>query len=475
MKNATELLGSINNIYGYVLMALLAIAGLYFSIRTVVVQIRHLPEMMRTLVEQPEKQEGGKKGISAFRAFTVSAASRVGTGNIVGVAVAIALGGPGAIFWMWLFAIVGGATAFVESTLGQLYKVKDKATGAFRGGPAYYIEKGLEKRWLAILFVIAITFTYGFVFNMVQANSITETTSQALKPLIHNSDNMKWVNLALALVISALTAAVIFGGIWRISAVSQVLVPIMAVVYIVLGLYVCIVNGAKIPGAISLIFQCAFGAKQVAGAGIGAAMMIGIRRGLFSNEAGMGSVPNASATAAVSHPVKQGFVQTLGVYFDTLIICSVTAFIILLNNPDYGVDDGAVATQHALAHQLGSWANPVLAVVLFFLAYSSIIGNYYYGECNIQFLTESKKALMWFRILVALCVFGGSLAALDFVWALADISMSIMATINLVAVIPLGGLAIELLRDYNSQKDSGHNPVFHKDSLPQARNVECWD
>lgn len=475
MKNATELLGSINNTYGYVLMALLAIAGLYFSIRTVVVQIRHLPDMMRALVEQPEKSADGKKGISAFRAFTVSAASRVGTGNIVGVAVAIALGGPGAIFWMWLLAIIGGATAFVESTLGQLYKVRDKATGAFRGGPAYYIERGLGKRWLALLFVVAITFTYGFVFNMVQSNSITKTTSQALAPLVDNSANMKWVNLGLALALAALTAAVIFGGIWRISAVSQVLVPIMALVYIGLGLFVCVVNYDKIPGVISLIFQCAFGAKQVAGAGIGTAMLIGIRRGLFSNEAGMGSVPNASATAAVSHPVKQGYVQTLGVYFDTLVICSVTAFIILLNNPEYGLKDGAVATQHSLAHQLGDWAIPVLAVVLFFLAYSSIIGNYYYGECNIQFITESKKVLMAFRVLVVLCVFAGSLAAVELVWGLADVFMGIMATINLVAIIPLGGLAIELLRDYNRQKDAGMDPVFHRDSLPQARNVECWD
>ncbi len=213
MTNTTELLSSINNTYGYVLMALLTIAGLYFSIRTMVVQIRHLPEMMRTLVEQPETSSDGKKGISAFRAFTVSAASRVGTGNIVGVAVAIALGGPGAIFWMWLLAIIGGATAFVESTLGQLYKVKDKATGAFRGGPAYYLERGLGRRWLALLFVVAITFTYGFVFNMVQANSITETTSQAIAPLVDNPATMKWVNLELALVVAALTAAVIFGGI----------------------------------------------------------------------------------------------------------------------------------------------------------------------------------------------------------------------------------------------------------------------
>ncbi len=249
----------------------------------------------------------------------------------------------------------------------------------------------------------------------------------------------------------------------------------MALVYLGLGIFVCVVNYDKIPGVISLIFQCAFGAQQVAGAGIGTAMMIGIRRGLFSNEAGMGSVPNASATAAVSHPVKQGFVQTLGVYFDTLIICSMTAFIILLSNPEYGLRDGAVATQHALAHQLGDWAMPVLAVVLFFLAYSSIIGNYYYGECNIQFVTESKKVLMAFRMLVVLCVFAGSLAALELVWGLADIFMSIMATINLVAIIPLGGLAIELLRDYNRQKDAGVDPVFHRDSLPQARNVECWD
>ncbi|HIW68763.1 MAG TPA: alanine:cation symporter family protein [Candidatus Dietzia merdigallinarum] len=468
MTHLTELVASVNDIYWYGVIALLVFAGLYFSVTTLIVQIRMFPEMLRTITEKPSEIDTGKKGISAFRAFTISAASRVGTGNVAGVAIAITVGGPGAVFWMWLIAIIGGATAFIESTLGQLYKVRGK--DSYVGGPAYYIRDGLGWKPLAVAFAVIITVTYGFVFNAVQANSISESVQNQFG--LSGTSASLIIGIALAVV----TGLVIFGGVRRLSAVTEIIVPVMAVAYIVVALVVVAINITEVPDMIGLIVGQALGFREVAGATIGAAIMQGMRRGLFSNEAGMGSVPNAAATASVSHPVKQGLVQSLGVYFDTLVVCSATAFIILLSDPEFGGDrEGITLTQDALATQVGDWGVPFLMVVIFFLAFSSILGNSYYGEANINFLRESPRTITAFRFLVLLAVIGGSLGSVDLVWGLADLFMGFMATINLVAILPLGGLAVTLLHHYLKQKAAGHNPVFHRDDLPKAKNISCWD
>ncbi|KZO60256.1 sodium:alanine symporter [Dietzia maris] len=468
MTQLTELVASINDVYWYGVIALLVIAGLYFSVTTLIVQIRLLPEMLRTITEKPSDIEPDKKGISAFRAFTISAASRVGTGNVAGVAIAITVGGPGAVFWMWLIAIIGGATAFIESTLAQLYKVKGK--DSYVGGPAYYIRDGLGWKPVAVAFAVIITVTYGFVFNAVQANSISQS--------VRNQFDLQGTGagIAIGLGLALVTGLVIFGGVRRLSAVTEIMVPVMAAAYVVVALIVVAINITEVPDMIGLIVGHALGFREIAGATIGAAIMQGMRRGLFSNEAGMGSVPNAAATASVSHPVKQGLVQSLGVYFDTLVVCSATAFIILLADPEFGGDrEGISLTQDSLAAQVGEWGVPFLMVVIFFLAFSSILGNSYYGEANINFLRDSPRTINVFRALVLLAVFGGALGSVDLVWGLADLFMGFMATINLIAILPLGGLAVALLRHYLQQKAKGHNPVFHRDDLPQARNVTAWD
>lgn len=473
METATDWVNVWNDKYWLFMIVLLSGAGLYFCWRTIVVQLRYIPEMFKAITEKPSDISEGVKGISAFKAFTISAASRVGTGNVAGVAVAITTGGPGAVFWMWLLAAIGGATSFVESTLAQLYKVRDK--DSYRGGPAYYITKGLGEnwRWVATLFVLAITVTYGFVFNAVQSNSITAAVAES------TGNDSTGFKLGVGIVLAILTGVVIFGGVQRISAVTQIIVPIMAVAYIVLGLIVLALNITEVPAMIKLIFEHAFGIREIAGAAVGTAMMQGIRRGLFSNEAGMGSTPNAAATASVSHPVKQGLIQTMGVYFDTWVVCTITAVIILLSDPQFGGDaEGTALTQAALSAQVGSWAIHAVTVIIFFLAFSSLMGNYYYAEANVPFLSKSKTALNTVRVLVVLCVVGGAIGSVPLVWALADTFSAIMATINIIAILPLGGAAVALLSNYSAQKAKGLNPVFHRDDLldlPGHDKIECWD
>lgn len=464
----------INDNLWKVIPFLLIAAGVYFGARTVIVQLRMIPEMFKAVVERP----GGKgadrdkdaEGISAFKAFTISAASRVGTGNVAGVAVAITLGGPGAVFWMWMIAIIGGATSFVESTLAQLWKTRD-SDGTYHGGPAYYMTRGMNARWLAVIFAVAISITYGFVYNAIQTNSIVEAVGGSL-----DSDSMA-LKVIVGVVLALVTAAIIFGGVRRIANVTQIVVPFMAVAYLIVGVLVVAINLEEVPGMIADIVGHALGFREIAGAAVGAAFMNGMRRGLFSNEAGQGSAPNAAATATVSHPVKQGLVQTLGVYFDTLVVCSITAFIILLGNQHtYGEEvQGASLTQAALAAEVGDWGIHFVTFILFFLAFSSIIGNYYLAQANIQYLTPSKTWLNVFRVVVVICVFGGAVGSLPLVWALGDTFAATMVVINLIAIVPLAGVAIKLLKNYNAQRRQGLDPVFHRDMLPELPNVEVWD
>ncbi|MFK8848512.1 alanine/glycine:cation symporter family protein [Streptomyces sp. Ac-502] len=476
MSTLDSLIVAVNDgLWTYLLIPLVVCAGLYFTVRSRAVQLRLFPEMLRVLKDKSQPRADGTKPVSSFGAFTISAAARVGTGNIAGVATAITLGGAGAVFWMWVMALVGGASAFVESALAQLYKVRDgkdgdgTPSGTYRGGPAYYMQRGLGKRWPGVLFAVAITVTFGFVFNAVQSNTITSVASGSV-----SGSGSSWFAPAVGLLLAVLLGVAICGGVRRITSVTTVLVPVMAVVYLLLGTAVVLLNLGDLPRVFGDIVGGAFGFKELAAGGIGAAIQQGVRRGMFSNEAGLGSAPNAGAAAEVTHPVKQGLVQSLGVFFDTLLICSMTAFIILTTTPELGGRQGADLTQSALTDTLGGWAGHVLTAVVFLLAFSSMIGNYYYGESNIGFMTRRAWVLPVYRALVLAVVFLGALGSVGVIWNLADVFMGLMALINLLAIIPLSAIAFRLLDDYTAQRRSGLDPVFTRSRMPDLTGVECW-
>ncbi|MBQ3742550.1 MAG: alanine:cation symporter family protein [Bacteroidales bacterium] len=460
-------------LWTYILIAVLIGCALWFTFRSRGVQFRMLGEMFRLLGESTGRHDG-QKHVSSFQAFAVSVATRVGTGNLAGVATAIAVGGPGAVFWMWIIALLGSASAFVESTLAQLFKKREK--DSFIGGPAYYILKGLRQPWLAALFAILISVTFGLSYNSIQSNTICSALNVAF------GFNPVWVGIILAVV----SLVVIFGGIHRIAKVSSVIVPIMALGYLLLALFVIFRHIDLIPQVFAIIFKDAFGITQIAGGGIAATLMNGIKRGLFSNEAGEGSAPNVAATASTSHPVKQGLIQALGVFTDTLVVCSCTAFIILFSGVDsQGGLNGIALTQAALEAEIGRFGTIFVAAAILLFAYSSIIGNYYYGEANIRFLTRNARSAScrkWvmaiYRLLAGgVVVIFGALASLDLVWSLGDLCMALLTACNLYAIVRLGKYAFRLLDDYRAQKKAGKNPVFRRDSLPETAelDLECWE
>lgn len=466
MDILTLLISRVNYVlWTYILIIMLLGCAFWFTFKTNFVQFRMIREMVRLLGDSTGKTEGREHHISSFQAFAVSIASRVGTGNLAGVATAITLGGPGAVFWMWVIALLGASSAFIESTLAQLYKVHGH--NSFVGGPAYYMKKGLKQPWMGVLFAFLLIFTFGFAFNSVQSNTICAAFEEAfnIPPSL------------MGVILTSLTLVIIFGGIQRIAKVSSIIVPVMALGYIFLSLFIVIVNAKHLPEVIELIIANAFGWEQALSGGIGIALMQGIKRGLFSNEAGMGSAPNAAATANVTHPVKQGLIQTLAVFTDTLLNCTCTAFIILFSGaPLDGSSNGVQLTQQALTNEIGASGSIFVAVALFFFAFSSILGNYYYGEANIRFITAKKWVLHTYRILVSGMVLFGSVATLDLVWSLADITMALMAVCNLIAIIFLGKYAIRLLSDYRAQKKAGiQSPVFRKETMPDIeKDLECW-
>ena len=463
-----ELITTINDvIWSYVLIVALVGCGVWFTWRTRFVQFRMVGEMLRLLTESAVDSAKGTKHISSFQAFAVSVATRVGTGNLAGVATAIAIGGPGAVFWMWIIALIGSATAFVESTLAQLYKQKHK--DSFIGGPAYYIQKGLKQRWMAVLFAILITLQFGLSNNSIQANTICGAMQEAFgwSPL--------WVGIALA----AMALLIVFGGIQRIASVSSILVPVMAVGYIILAVVIIAMNIQQIPEVFKVIVTNAFGIGQIAGGGIGAAMMNGVKRGLFSNEAGEGSAPNVAATATTTHPVKQGLIQALGVFTDTLLVCSCTAFIILISGL-YQVPElnGIALTQSALQSEVGNVGPIFVAIAIFLFAFSSIIGNYYYGEANIRFITDNSSVMTIYRLCSGgLMVVFGAIASFELVWNIVDFFMAFLTACNLIAIVLLGRYAFQLLDDYRQQKKKGiKEPVFHRSQLPEIEDeIECWE
>lgn len=461
-----EVINLLNDLlWTYILIAMLLGCAVWFTWKTRFVQFRMIKEMVRLLGDSGGKGAAGEKHISSFQAFAISIASRVGTGNLAGVATAIAVGGPGAVFWMWVIALLGASSAFVESTLAQLYKVKGK--DSFIGGPAYYMKKGLKQPWMGALFAVLITITFGFAFNSVQSNTLCAAFEGAFG----------WDHAVVGSIITVLTVIIIFGGVQRIAKVSSIIVPVMALGYIGLALVIVLLNIRHLPGGLELIVSHAFGWEQALGGGVGMALMQGIKRGLFSNEAGMGSAPNVAATAHVSHPVKQGLIQTLGVFTDTLIICTCTAFIILFSGaPLDGSTNGVQLTQQALSNEIGSIGGIFVAVALFFFAFSSILGNYYYGEANVRYLTQRRWVLNTYRVLVGGMVLFGALATLELAWSLADITMALMALCNLIAISLLGKYAFRLLEDYREQKRAGiKDPVFTKNRLKEVeKDLECW-
>ena len=439
--------------------------AVWFTIKTRFVQFRMFKEMVRLLGDSTNKAEGKEHHISSFQAFAVSLASRVGTGNLAGVATAITVGGPGAVFWMWLIALLGSSSAFIESTLAQLYKVQGKTS--YIGGPAYYMKKGLKQPWMGVLFAILIIFTFAFAFNTVQSNTICAAFEQAFQ----------FDHVTMGIILTVLTLMIIFGGIQRIAKVSSIIVPVMALGYILLAFVIVGMNITHLPDVIKLIVSSAFGWEQALGGGIGVALMQGIKRGLFSNEAGMGSAPNVAATADVSHPVKQGLIQTLGVFSDTLVICTCTAFIILFSGvPLGGEANGVQLTQMALDNEIGSGGSIYVAVAILFFAFSSIIGNYYYGEANLRYITHNKVVMTIFRLMTGAMVMFGALASLDLAWSLADVCMGLMTICNLIAIVLLGKYAFRLLEDYLEQKRRGiKDPVFTKDKMKDIeQDIECW-
>ena len=452
-------------LWGYILIAMLVCCGLWFTWRTHFVQFRMFGEMVRLLGESAVTKKKGRH-ISSFQAFAVSVATRVGTGNLAGVATAIAIGGPGAVFWMWVIALIGSATSFVESTLAQLYKQPHR--DSFIGGPAYYILRGLHNRPWAVLFSVLVTLTFGLSYNSVQSNTICSAMQSAYG----------WDPLIVGLILAAISLGVVFGGIQRIAKVSSVVVPVMAIGYFLLALGIIITNISLFPHVMKVIVENAFGFAQVGGGTLGAAIMNGIKRGLFSNEAGEGSAPHAAATAATTHPVKQGLIQALGVFTDTLLVCSCTAFIILISGIYQTTDlNGIALTQAALQNEIGSAGPTIIALCIFFFAWSSIIGNYYYGEANIRFLSGSRSLLLAYRLCSAgLMVLFGAVASLELVWSLGDFFMACLTLVNVTAIAILGKYAFHLLDDYRRQKRAGiKDPIFRASSMPDIeKELEWW-
>lgn len=463
-----QLITAINDfIWTYILLATLLGCGIWFTLRTGFVQFRMIGEMIRLLGDSAKKTEQEKHNISSFQAFSVSLASRVGTGNLAGVATAIAIGGPGAVFWMWVIALVGSATAFIESTLAQLYKLPH--TDSFIGGPAYYISKGMHNRWMAALFAVLITIAIGLSNNSVQSNTICDAMETAFG----------FNTTVVGIILSLITLFVVFGGIQRVAKVSSIVVPVMAIGYIIISIVIVIMNIELVPHVFRIILENAFGFGPAMGGGLGMTIIYGVKRGLFSNEAGEGSAPNVAATADVSHPVKQGLIQALGVFTDTLVVCSCTAFIILISGL-YEVEglNGITLTQNALENEIGSSGPVFIAVAILLFAYSSIIGNYYYGEANVRYLSGKRWVLTVYRIFSGgVMVIFGALASLETVWNLVDICMALLTACNLVAIVTLGKYAFRLLDDYRQQKRNGiKEPEFHRSSMPDiADDLECWE
>lgn len=465
-----EIISSISDfLWTYVVIIMLVGCSLYFTWKLRAVQFTQIKEMVKSMFNpafSTKENDGRQKAVSSFQAFAISLSSRVGTGNLAGVASAIFVGGPGAVFWMWIMALLGASTAFMEATLAQLFKRKGE--DSFYGGPAYYMQHGLGKRWMGIIFACFIIFGFGLANQIVQSNTLCDAMNEAFAI---GTDRAAWM-------LTVITLVIIFGGTQRIANFAATVVPFMAIGYLILAIVILGLNIQHIPAMFMLIIRSVFGMQQVVGGTLGMAVMQGVKRGLFSNEAGEGSAPNAAATATVTHPIKQGLLQSLGVFTDTLVICTCTAFIIILfmietdiSNPQA---DGIILTKYAMEHHLGTTGGWYLTAAIFLFAYSTIIANYFYGETNIRFISDKPWAILVFRLLSGVVVLLGGYLTLQQAWSIVDLAMALMTSLNLIAVVWLSKYVFRLLKDYQQQRREHKDPIFQKNMFPDA-DIEGWD
>lgn len=471
MQAVVDFLNYLDNILYYPILILILLgAGIYFSIKTKFVQIRLCIDSIRVATERPKDKEA----ISSFQALMVSTASRVGTGNIIGVSTAICLGGPGAVFWMWLLAILGGATSFVESTLAQIYKRHHKETGVSFGGPAYYIEQALKNRWIAVLFSIFLIATYAFGFNLLCSYNLQSTFAT------YSFYDANITPIIIGLILAILTGICLFGGGKTIIKVASYLVPIMGVLYILVTFILMVIHIQTLPEVFKLIFSDAFNFKAIGSGIAGSCLVYGIKRGLYSNEAGVGSAPNAAAAANTSHPVKQGLVQMLSVYIDTIIICTATAFMCLMSRvPITHEVAGATYVQNAMSINLGSFGPIFITIAMVLFAFTTLLGNLFYVDNALVFINNkkipSKKFMIFFNIICSIVVFIGAIIPMSMAWALADITMGGMALINIPCIVILGGVVYKTLNDYENQRKEGKNPVFLSKNIGlNPDSLEYW-
>ncbi len=465
-----EFVSLVNNILwgdGQVLIIMLLACGIWFTVRLGGVQLRHFGHMF-TLLKGSNKST--KDGISSFQALCTSLSARVGTGNLAGVAVAISLGGSGAIFWMWMIALLGMATGFAESVLGQLYKVRDE-NGEFRGGPAYYIKQGLNKTWLAVAFSLCLFFGYGFVFSAVQANTITDALNNAY------SFPTEYVGVAII----ALAALIVVGGLKSIARFAEFVVPFMGIGYVLVALAITFINISELPAMLLDIVKSAFGLQEAGAGALGAAIKNGIQRGLYSNEAGSGSVPHAAASAVPNpnHPVSQGYIQMLGVFLDTLVLCTSTAFIILLAGGSSSEQmEGIRLTQDAMSSHLGEGGTDFVAAAISLFAFTSVVANYAYGESNLHmFKLDNKVGRAVYTVGYLGMIYWGAQAALPQVWAMADMALGLMTVINIIAIVWMTPTIVSISKDYFKKKDSGQSVEYKAgDCEIQGKSEDgVWD
>lgn len=455
--------------YYPILVVVLVAAGLYFTVKTGLMQIRLFPECFRVVMEKPAA--GGE--VSSFQALMVSTASRVGTGNIIGISTAICLGGPGAVFWMWAIALIGGSTAFIESTLAQVFK-RRSSLGLSYGGPAYYIESALHNRFLACTFAVFLILTYAGGFNMLCSYNLQSTFAAYS---FYDKTVTPWV---IGAVQALLVAYCILGGGKRIMKVTSVMVPVMGVIYILAAVVTILLNITYLPHVVGMILSNAFDFQSILGGIGGSCLMYGVKRGLFSNEAGIGSAPNAAASADVSHPVKQGLVQMFSVFLDTFLVCSATAFMCLMSGAEITKDAaGAPYVQNSVTAIFGDFGPIFITVAMVLFAFSTLIGNLYYVDNNLSFLHHGepgKSFMTGFRLFCAFIVFNGAGLTMDAAWAIADILMACMALINIPSILILGNIALVAMKDYEKQKKEGKNPVFHAASIPglDLNRLDFW-
>ncbi len=454
-------------LYTYILIIILVVGGLYFTFRTRFVQIRMLKEQFRAVMEKPED----KNGVSSFQALMVSTASRVGTGNIIGVSTALCLGGFGSIFWMWVIAIIGSASAFIESTLAQIYKKKGP-DGSY-GGPAYYIENALHNKPLAVVFSILIIITYGFGFNMLASYNLQSTFSSYS---FYNTNSTPWI---IGAIVAALVCFCLFGGGKRVIKVASSLVPIMGVAYIFIALVIVAMNFKMLPDVFKTIFTEAFDFKSIFGGFTGSCVMFGIKRGLFSNEAGVGSAPNASASAEVNHPVKQGLVQVLSVFIDTILVCSASAFMCMCSGVVPSAEiSGAQYVQMSLSKTLGSFGPVFITVAMILFAFTTLIGNLFYVDKAILFVfgkKPSKTFMSVYYVVASLVILLGAGLSADLLWGIADVTMGAMTVINMPVIFILGKYAYKALKDYESQRKDGKEPIFKAKNIDLPHKTDYWN